>query len=387
VGLPDALGRVLAQDVISPIHVPPHDNSAMDGFALRGAELTPGQPLRLTVAAGAALAGSAWRGQAAAGQCVKIMTGAVMPAGLDTVAPLELTRPDGDNAILIPAGALRPGDNRRQLGEDLRAGQPALLKGELLKPAALGLLASLGLADAPVTRRLRVACFSTGDEILSLGQPPREGAVYDSNRYSLLGLLARLGAEVIDLGAVRDDPAALRDAFARAASQQADAIITSGGVGMGDADHTPATMRQLGDVAFWRLSMRPGRPMAVGRLAGPPGAILFGLPGNPVAVMVAFLIFGRPALRRMMGARPAPPALLLATSEESLRKKPGRAEYQRGIATPRPDGTLAVRPAGPQGSGILSSMVQANSLIVLPPEQGRVAAGGEVRVMMLDGVM
>lgn len=386
VGLFDALGRVLAEDVISPLDVPPHDNSAMDGFALRGAELTPGQPLRLTVAAGAALAGAAWRGQVAPGTCVKIMTGAVMPAGLDTVAPLELTRADGE-AVIVPADAVRPGDNRRRLGEDLRAGQAALLKGERLTPAALGLLASLGLADAPVTRRLRVACFSTGDEILSLGQPPREGAVYDSNRYTLFGLLTRLGAQVIDLGAVPDDPAALRAAFARAAAGQADAIITSGGVGMGEADHTKATMRQLGDVAFWHIAMRPGRPMAAGRIAGAPGALLFGLPGNPVAVMVAFLVFVRPALLRMMGARPAPPVLLCAVSEEALRKKPGRTEYQRGIVTQHPDGRLSVRVTGNQGSGVLSSMARANGLIVLGHEQGRVAAGDEVQVMMFDGVM
>jgi len=386
VGLFDTLGRVLAEDVVSPINVPPHDNSAMDGFALRGAELTPGQPLRLAVAAGTALAGTAWRGQVAPGTCVKIMTGAVMPAGLDTVAPLELTRAEGD-AVVIPADAVRPGDNRRRLGEDLRAGHSALLKGTRLTPAALGLLASLGLADAPVTRRLRVACFSTGDEILSLGQPPREGAVYDSNRYTLFGLLTRLGAQVIDLGAVRDEPAALRAAFASAAAQQADAIITSGGVGMGEADHTKAMMRQLGDMAFWHVAMRPGRPMAVGRLAGAPGAILFGLPGNPVAVMVAFLVFVRPALLRMMGARYAPPVLLRAVSEAPLRKKPGRTEYQRGIVTQHPDGRLSVRVTGNQGSGVLSSMVRANGLIVLGHEQGHVAAGDEVQVMMFDGVV
>jgi molybdopterin molybdotransferase len=390
VGLFDALDRVLADDVVSPINVPPHDNSAMDGFALRGADLLPGQPLRLTVA-GVALAGSAWRGHVAAGQCVKIMTGAVMPAGLDTVAPQELVHADG-GAIIVPADAVRPGDNRRQLGEDLRAGQPALLKGSLLRPAALGLLASLGLADVPVARRLRVAFFSTGDEILSLGQPPREGAVYDSNRYTLFGLLTRLGVQAIDLGWAPDEPAALRAALTRAAAQ-ADAIITSGGVGMGEADHTKAMMRELGEVAFWHIAMRPGRPMAAGRIARAPGAgepphaILFGLPGNPVAVMVTFLAFVRPALLRMMGARPAPPVLLRAACETALRKKPGRTEYQRGIVTQRPDGRLSVRAAGNQGSGVLSSMARANGLIVLDHEQGNVAAGSEVGVMMFEGVI
>jgi len=392
VGLFDALGRVLVKDVISPINVPPHDNSAMDGFALRGADLTPGQPLRLKIA-GTALAGAAWHGRIAPGECVKIMTGAILPAGLDTVAPQELAHVE-EGVVTVPADAVRPGDNRRPLGEDLRAGQPALLKGERLMPAALGLLASLGLADVPVARRLRVAFFSTGDEILSPGQPPREGAVYDSNRYTLFGLLTRLGVQAIDFGTVRDQPDALRAAFTRAAAQ-ADAIITSGGVGMGEADHTKAMMRQLGDVAFWHIAMRPGRPMAVGRIARASrddgvkrgAALLFGLPGNPVAVMVAFLAFVRPALLRMMGARPQPPVLLRAVSEELLRKKTGRTEYQRGIVTQHPDGRLSVRAAGNQGSGVLSSMVRANGLIVLGHAQGHVAAGDEVRVMMFEGVI
>jgi molybdopterin molybdotransferase len=385
-GLFSALGRVLAADVISPISVPPHDNSAMDGFAFRGADLVAGQPLRLRVAA-TALAGAAWRGHVAPGECVKIMTGAVMPGGLDTVAPQELTQIDGDT-VTIPPGAVRPGDNRRLRGEDLQAGQPALRRGQIVTPAALGLLASLGLADALVTRRLRVAYFSTGDEILTLGEPPREGAVYDSNRYTVHGLLARLGVDIIDLGAVRDDRAALQAAFAQAAAQ-ADAIITSGGVSVGEADHTRAMMRELGDVAFWRIAMRPGRPMAAGRIARGDGshAILFGLPGNPVAVMVTFIAFVRPALLRMMGAHPQPPVLLRAASEQPLRKKPGRTEYQRGIVVQHPDGHLSVRTTGNQGSGVLSSMVQANGLIVLGHEQGNVAPGDEVRVMMFDGAI
>ncbi|MDR2154157.1 MAG: molybdopterin molybdotransferase MoeA [Burkholderiaceae bacterium] len=394
VGLLDALGRVLSEDVLSPISVPPHDNSAMDGFALRGADLGAGWPLRLRVA-GTALAGAAWRGRLAPGECVKIMTGALMPDGLDTVVPQELTQTVGDT-VIVPADAVRPGDNCRKLGEDLRAGQPALRRGQIVTPAALGLLASLGLASVPVVRRLRVAYFSTGDEILSLGQPPREGAVYDSNRYTVFGLLTRLGVEVIDLGVVRDDPAALQTAFVAAAAQ-ADAIITSGGVGVGEADHTRAMMHELGDIVFWRIAMRPGRPMAVGRIARPCGgrddggqtshAILFGLPGNPVAVMVTFLAFVRPALLRMMGARPQLPVLVCAISEEHLRKKPGRTEYQRGIVTPRIDGRLTVRTTGNQGSGVLSSMVRANGLIVLGHEQGNVAPGDEVRVMMFEGVI
>ncbi|MDO5625800.1 MAG: molybdopterin molybdotransferase MoeA [Pseudomonadota bacterium] len=405
VPLTAALGRVLAEDIVSPLSVPPHDNSAMDGFAFAGSQLRPGQPLTLRCV-GTALAGTPWRGQLGPGECVKVMTGAVMPEGLDTVVPQEFTQASG-SAVTLPADVVRLGDNRRLKGEDLMQGRPALHKGERLAPAALGLVASLGLGEVTVWRRLRVAYFSTGDEILSVGEPPREGAVYDSNRYTVHGLLTQLGVQVIDMGVVKDEPAELRAAFTRAAAQ-ADAIITSGGVSVGEADHTKAMMRELGDVAFWRIAMRPGRPMAVGRIGGAgaqaagldtppesaisylkgdpaaPGALLFGLPGNPVAVMVTFLAFVRPALLRMMGARDvAPVPLLRARSETPLRKKPGRTEYQRGIVTQQPDGTLTVRTTGNQGSGVLSSMVQANGLIVLGHEQGHVAAGDEVQVMML----
>lgn len=226
VGIFQALGRVLSQNVISPISVPPHDNSAMDGYAFNGAQLSS-QALSLKVL-GTAMAGKAWSGVAGPGECVKIMTGAIMPAGLDTVVPQEFVSCEGDT-VTIPAGLLKVGDNRRELGEDLMQGQPALLKGELLTPAALGLLASLGINSVPVWRKLRVAYFSTGDEILSLGEAPREGAVYDSNRYTVFGLLTRLGCEVIDMGVVRDEPALLEAAFVHAALE-ADAIITSGGV-------------------------------------------------------------------------------------------------------------------------------------------------------------
>lgn len=406
-----ALGRVLARDVVSPISVPPHDNSAMDGYALAGAQLVAGQPLALRVV-GTALAGKAWAGTVGPGECVKIMTGAIMPAGLDTVVPQEFTTAAGEGRISIAADVLRAGDNRRFKGEDLMEGGVALARGALLTPAALGLVASLGLPTVTVYRRLRVAYFSTGDEILSLGEAPREGAVYDSNRYTVFGLLTRLGVEVVDLGVVRDEPALLEAAF-RDAAQRADAIITSGGVSVGEADHTRTMMKQLGDVAFWRIAMRPGRPMAVGRIAGvtleaksassqgesstssyqndtnpsPGGAVLFGLPGNPVAVMVTFLAFVRPALLRMMGSTHTAPPLLRATCTEALRKKPGRTEYQRGLVTTAADGTLQVRTTGNQGSGVLSSMVQANGLIVLHHGQGNVAVGDTVDVMVFDGVI
>jgi molybdopterin molybdotransferase len=391
VGIFDALGRVLAQDVVSSISVPPHDNSAMDGYAFDSRELATHKALELRVV-GTAFAGKAWTGVVGAGECVKIMTGAIMPSGMDTVVPLEFVEPQGE-LIGFPASVVKAGDNRRLLGEDLMAGHPAMSKGATLGPAALGLLASLGMAQVPVFRRVKVAYFSTGDEILSLGETPREGAVFDSNRYTVFGMLSRMGVEVIDMGVVSDEPALLEAAFEQAAAQ-ADAIITSGGVSMGEADHTKAMMKQLGDVAFWRIAMRPGRPMAVGRIArgrdsagtGDQGsAILFGLPGNPVAVMVTFLAFVRPALLRLMGATATQPVLLQARSEEALRKKPGRTEYQRGIVTQSPDGGLRVRTTGNQGSGVLSSMVQANGLIVLGHDQSNVAVGDAVQVMMFDG--
>ncbi len=383
VPLMQAHGRILARDVVSPISVPPHDNSAMDGYALRGSELQTDQPTPLKVV-GTALAGAAWQGRVQAGECVRIMTGAIMPAGLDTVVPQELAKLDGD-LVQIPPGLLQSGDNRRLAGEDLMAGRPALRAGCRLTPAACGLLASLGLPTVNVWRKPKVAYFSTGDEILSLGQAPREGAVYDSNRYTVAGMVQALGCELIDMGVVRDEPAALEQAFLDA-SAQADAVITSGGVSVGEADHTKAIMKKLGDVAFWRIAMRPGRPMAVGRItAGGRSAVLFGLPGNPVAVMVTFAAFVRPALQQLMGWQAPALPLLKAKSLEALRKKPGRTEYQRGIVRTNTAGELVVSITGNQGSGVLSSMVQANGLIVLGHAQGNVAVGDEVEVMMFDG--
>lgn len=409
----EALGRVLAADVISPFDVPPHDNSAMDGYAFVGQELAPtGQAPKTALdlqVMGTALAGQAWQGSVQPSQCVRIMTGAVMPAGLDTVVPQEfvqLHRSDDVETITIPLGILRTGDNRRLRGEDLMQGKPALQKGELLTPARLGLAASLGLETLTTWRPLRVAYFSTGNEILSLGEAPREGAVYDSNRYTVFGLLSRLGCQVIDMGVVRDEPELLEAAFTEAALQ-ADAIITSGGVSVGEADYTKAMMKKLGDVAFWRIAMRPGRPMAVGRIipvksasgaistrtssyeknSKSADAVMFGLPGNPVAVMVTFLAFVRPALLQMMGARPEPLPLLKACSLEPIRKKPGRTEYQRGYVSTAPDGSLQVKTTGSQGSGVLRSMAEANGLMVLHHAQGNVAVGDRVDVMMFDGVI
>ncbi len=377
----EALNRVIATDVISPIDVPPHDNSAMDGFAFNGAELQSGQMRPLKVV-GTALAGKAWQGTVKAGECVKIMTGAIMPSGLDTVVPQELCEVLAEE-VRIPANLLKAGDNRRLRGEDLNKDSPALRRGTYVTPAAVGLLASLGLPTVKVMRRLKVAYFSTGDEILSLGEAPREGAVYDSNRYTVFGMLQNLGCDMIDMGVVRDDPVLLEAAFSKAA-KEADAVITSGGVSVGEADFTKAMMKKLGDVVFWKIAMRPGRPMAVGRLTqGNHSAVLFGLPGNPVAVMVTFLAFVKPALQQMMGITETPPPLMRARSQEVMRKKPGRTEYQRGIVTRNQLGELEVRTTGNQGSGVLSSMVQANCLIVLSHTQSTAQVGDWVDVLML----
>ncbi len=381
--LRSALGRVLAVDVVSSIDVPGLDNSAMDGYALRGADLEGAADTTLELA-GAGFAG--FEGPVGAGQCVRIMTGAVMPAGLDTVVPQEFTRLEAGR-VCIPAGVVRAGDNRRLAGEDIARGAVALGAGRVLRPADLGLLASLGLAEVRVRRRVRVAFFSTGSELRSLGETLDPGSVYDSNRYTLWGMLQRLGVEVIDLGVVRDDPQALEAAFASAA-RDADAVITSGGVSVGEADHTKHVMAALGEVLFWRIAMRPGRPMAIGRIASQGHtALLFGLPGNPVAVMVTFYALVRDALLALGGAAASPLLTVRAASIEPIRKRPGRTEYQRAVVARGSDGRWQVRTTGSQGSGILRSMSEANGLVVLGHEQGNVAAGEEVEVLPFDALV
>lgn len=386
VALRSALGRVLAQDIVSAIDVPAHDNSAMDGYALRGADLDAAQTTTLNIIA-TAYAGAGAETKVAAGECVRIMTGAPMPDGCDTVVPQEFTQAANSTNVTIPPGVVKTGDNRRLRGEDLAAGKPALLKGRILRPADIGLMASLGIVEVPVQRRLRVAFFSTGDELRSIGEPLDPGCVYDSNRYTLYGMLTRLGVDIIDMGVVRDDPALLEQAF-RSACENADAIITSGGVSVGEADYTKQIMATLGDVTFWKIGMRPGRPMAFGKIASNGrSAYLFGLPGNPVAVMVTFYFFARDALLRMMGADNTPLPLLQAVSEGAIRKKPGRTEYQRGILSTDASGRRQVRITGSQGSGILRSMSEANCMVVLQHEQGSVKAGDLVDVLMFEGLV
>jgi molybdopterin molybdotransferase len=380
IGLRDGLGRVLAQDIDSPIDVPAHDNSAMDGWALRAIDLHASEPTRLQVI-GAAHAGSPYAGPVDAHQAVRIMTGAVMPAGCDTVVIQESACVDGDS-VLIPAGQ-QAGQNRRLKGEDLSRGRPAVLKGRQLRASDLGLLASLGIAEIPVLRPLRVAFFSTGNELRSLGQTLDPGCIYDSNRYTLHGMLSRLGVELIDLGVVPDEPQALESAL-RGASLQADAIISSGGVSVGEADFTRAVMSRTGEVAFWTIAMRPGRPMAFGRVGS---AAYFGLPGNPVAVMVTFLFLVRDALIQLGGGTPRPLLPMRVRSAHPIRKRPGRTEYQRAVIEIDDHGDWVARIAGNQGSGVLRSMSEANAMVVLAHDQGDVAPGQWVEAIAFEGLL
>lgn len=376
-----ARGRVLATAVTSPIDVPAYDNSAMDGYAVRFEELPATGEARLPVVA-SVLAGHPLTGTPPPGSCVEIMTGAQVPEGMETVVIKEVCRRDGDQ-VVFPVEGIRRGQNRRKAGEDMARGSVAIPAGTLLGAAELGLIASLGQAEVQVVRRPRVAYFSTGDEIQSLGQPLAPGQIYDSNRYTVTALLADLGIEVVDLGVIPDQPAAIEEAFHQG-SQQADMILSSGGVSLGEADFVKETLDRLGEVAFWRLAIKPGRPLAVGRVND---TLFFGLPGNPVAVMITFLQFVRPALFKLAG-RPLPTrAPITLPSAQALGKKPGRTEFLRGLLETDAEGRTRVRPTGRQGSGILTSMSQADCLIVLEPERGDVAVGDPVEVQLFEGLL
>ena len=380
VPLRESLGRVLAKEIISPCNVPNHDNSAMDGYAFNADDLQAGGT-RLQVI-GTAYAGKAYEGTVGKGQCVRIMTGGVMPAGTDTVIMQEKVQVSGDHISFteIPKRHL----NKRYAGEDLKLGRVVLPAGRLVRAADLGLVASLGIGEVEVYRKLRVAFFSTGDELASLGQPLEPGQVYDSNRYTLYGMLTRLGVEIMDMGVVRDDPETLKKTLLEAANH-ADVIITSGGVSVGEADYMKQLLEQLGQVVFWKIAMKPGRPLAYGKVGN---AHYFGLPGNPVAVMVTFYQFVRQALLVLMGQPEPPPTPMLdVVSTEDIRKLPGRTEFQRGVLFIDEDGKWKVRPTGNQGSGILRSMSEANCFIVLDDAVGDVPAGSTVQVQVMEGII
>ncbi|MCG2634367.1 MAG: molybdopterin molybdotransferase MoeA [Gammaproteobacteria bacterium] len=380
VDLRQSLGRVLSTPIQSALDVPAHTNSAMDGYALRSRELS-GNLDQLWPVAGQSLAGRPFTGSIPTGGCVRIMTGACVPAGTDTVIMQEQTRASDGGIRLLKQP--EPGQNVRAAGEDIRRGDLVLKPGHRLRAPDLGLLASLGIAEIPVIRRPRIAFFSTGDELRSVGQPLGPGLIYDSNRYSLHGMLQALPVEILDMGVVPDEPTEMKSAFRQAAAQ-ADALITSGGVSVGDADYVKATLQQTGHINFWKVAMKPGRPLAFGQIDD---CWFFGLPGNPVSVMVTFYQFVQPALLRLMGTTPTMPLTLSAQTETPLQKKPGRTEFQRGILSNSRSGRLVVNTTGSQGSGVLSSMSRANCFIVLAPDQTIVEAGAEVQVQPFHGLL
>ena len=376
-----ALGRVLAADIVSPIDVPAHTNSAMDGYAVRAADL-PEEGVREFPVPGTSWAGRPWLTPIEPGQAVQIMTGGMMPQGADTVVMQEQVERMADRVRI--GGGHRCGQNVRAAGEDLAAGQQVLTAGRQLTAADIGVLASLGLGEVAVYRRLKVAFFSTGDELRSVGQPLGPGEIYDSNRYTLYGMLKKLDVEIIDMGVVRDRREHIEQAF-REAADAADAIITSGGVSVGEADFVKETLEKLGTMSFWKIAMKPGRPVTFGHIND---AVFFGLPGNPVSVMVTYFQFVRPALLKMAGDKgPAGIFTVRARATSPLRKRPGRYEFQRGVLEQPAPGEFIVRSAGAQGSGILRSMSEANCFILLDPDRTSVEVGEEVEVQPFQNLI
>ena len=381
VALRTALGRVLAEDVISPINVPSHDNSAMDGYAVRFSDLKAVGEVTLKIA-GASFAGKPYGGTMQSGDAVRIMTGAVMPSEADTIVMQEHAQAK-DSHVTVGSGH-RLNQNLRRAGEDLATGQVALKRGLPMRPAEIGLAASLGIGEVTVYRKLRVAFFSTGDELVSIGATPGAGQIFDSNRYTLHGMLTRMGCEIIDMGVVRDDPALIEAAFSQAAAN-ADVVITSGGVSVGEADFVRDMLNKLGEVLFWKIAMKPGRPLAYGKIGN---AHFFGLPGNPVSVMATFYQFVRDALLVLAGQNPVPPLpTFKVPCTSALKKAPGRTEFQRGILSRDDAGAWSVKVTGEQGSGILRSMSEANCFIILPTDQGNVAPGNLVEVQVMEGIV
>jgi molybdopterin molybdotransferase len=376
----DALNRTLSRDITSSINVPPYTNSAMDGYAIQASDIPTDGDVRLTVV-GKAFAGEPYQGNVGQGECIRIMTGAKMPQGADTVIMQEHVERDGDTITL--SSGHKPQQNVRYAGEDLSPGETVFRKGKRLTPADIGMLASMGEAEVHVFRRVRVAFFSTGDELRSLGQALGDGQIYDSNRYTLFGMLSQLHMELLDMGVIPDDRQKIEQAF-HSAAQVADVIITSGGVSVGEADYVKETLEKLGEVKFWKIAMKPGRPLAFGNIGK---CRFFGLPGNPVSAMVTFYQFVQPALLKMAGQSYIPPLLLQAICQSSLRKGAGRAEFQRGKLETDNEGRLVVSSTGAQGSGLLSSMSHANCFILLEAEAKGVEAGAMVQVQPFAGLI
>jgi molybdopterin molybdotransferase len=377
----ECLGRILATDILSPMNVPNYDNSAMDGYALRAKDMHEDKLTELKVIY-TVFAGKTISGEVNQGECVRIMTGGMMPKGADTVIMQERVKVNGD--LISFSERPKPKANVRYAGEDLQQGKTVLAKGHRLRTPDLGLIASIGIGEVNVFRNLKVAFFSTGDELVGVGDALKEGQVYDSNRYTLYGMLKRLGVEIIDMGAIADDPELLESTLLNA-SKLADAVITSGGVSVGEADYMKQLLSKHGQVLFWKIAMKPGRPLAYGKIGN---AHYFGLPGNPVAVMVTFYQFVREAMLMIMGQpNPAPLPVFNVICTDSIKKQQGRTEFQRGILFADADGDWKVKPTGDQGSAILSSMSQANCFIVLEETVGNLEAGALVQVQVLDGLV
>lgn len=375
----DSLERVIASEVVSPCNVPNHNNSAMDGYAFLHAD--GAKPLKII---GTSFAGKPFDGAVSDGECVRIMTGGVVPIGADTIVMQERAVVNGDQLTITELPKL--GANIRLAGEDLISGQTVLACGHVIKPADLGLLASLGVPDVNVYRRLKVAFFSTGDELVGVGKPLAEGQIYDSNRYTLYGMLQRLGVEISDLGAIPDNPQLLEQTLVTAATEH-DVVITSGGVSVGEADHMKALLAKHGEVLFWKINMKPGRPLAYGKIHSTKhSAHYFGLPGNPVATMVTFYQFVRDALLQIMGATVKPFPCFQVVCTEPIKKAQGRTEFQRGLLYVE-EGGWRVKPLPNQSSGVLSSMSQANCFIVLGEEIGQLNAGETVSVHVFEGII
>jgi molybdopterin molybdotransferase len=377
--LAQAVGRVLAEDLVSCIDLPPFDNSAMDGYAFRFDELS-GQDTHCFTLAGRSFAGHPFQSQAGANTCIRIMTGAPMPAGFDTVQMQEKTRVEGDKVYIEPP-KMR-GANVRLRAEELTSGTKVLKKGITLRAAELGVLATIGVSHVRVSRRLKVAFFSTGDELRPVGSELAAGQIYDSNRYSIHGLLHRANVELVDLGVIADDKEAIRAAFRTAAS--ADMILTSGGVSVGDADYIKQVLAEEGEINFWKLAIKPGKPFAFGKIGS---AVFCGLPGNPVSSMVTFYKLVWPLLQKMQGLELVPSLTFPAKLTSPIRKQPGRVEYQRGILSYDADNQPCVAITGGQGSGMLTSMSLANCFVLLEQEQGDLDAGTMVRVEPFNSVL
>ncbi|MGI9316141.1 MAG: molybdopterin molybdotransferase MoeA [bacterium] len=368
-----ALGRVTARDVLSRVQVPNHTNSAMDGYALRGTDLSDKACKTFSIV-GESFAGKPCDRAIEPGQCARIMTGAVMPEGADTVITQERVERVGDGITVKPGE--KPGSNVRQAGEDLEVGDVAISSGTRIGPAHLGLAASLGFSELPCYRKPRVAFFSNGDELRSVGESLETGELFDSNRYTLFGMLTEAGVEIVDLGIVRDDQAQIARAFAEASSCS-DIVITSAGASVGDADYIKQTLDEMGEVSFWKVAIKPGRPLAFGKIEQ---SLFFGLPGNPVSVMVTFQIFVREAIRKLSGELDAAPLKMMVPLTSKLKKRAGRVEYQRGVLSTTAEGLTVVNTTGQQGSGILHSMSVANCFIVLPAESDGASPGELVEV-------